>query len=184
MLLHSYICDFDIETQLKLFMTELEFTNQYNKLYNLMYAFALKLTKDSMRADDLMQETSYKAFRSRKTFKQGTNFKAWLSTILRNTFINSYRSKKSRRLVSQPAEVLTYQFDQRFQASNRGESNLRMMEIDRVFRKLDDKYSVPFLMSYKGFMYDEIAQELDIPVGTIKSRIHTARKKLQSMLQN
>ncbi|MEM9990407.1 MAG: RNA polymerase sigma factor [Bacteroidota bacterium] len=165
-------------------MTKLEFTQKYNDLYGLMYAFALRLTNDSSSANDLMQEASYKAYKSRATFRQGTNFKAWLSTILRNTFINNYRKRKVRKVVSESAENLTYQFDKRFQANNQGESNLYLEEINRLFAKIDDKYSIPFLMSYQGYMYDEIAESLGVPVGTVKSRIHTARVKLRAMLSN
>lgn len=165
-------------------MTDLEFTHKYNELYGLMYAFALRLTNDSVRADDLMQEASYRAFKSKATFRQGTNFKAWLSTILRNTFINNYRKKKVRRVVSEPAENLIHQFDLRFQSNNQGESNLRVEELHRVFSRIDEKYSTPFLMSFQGYMYDEIANELALPVGTVKSRIHTARVKLRSMIQH
>ena len=163
-------------------MSELEFTHKYNELYNLMYAFALKLTNDTVRANDLMQETSYKAYKSRNSFRQGTNFKAWLSTILRNTFINNYRKRKVRRVVSESAENLTYQFDQRYQATNAGETNLRMEELNKLFQKIDDKYSTPFLMAFQGYMYDEIATALGVPLGTVKSRIHTARTKLRKML--
>lgn len=164
-------------------MTKLEFTSQYNELYNMMYAFALRLTKDSGHANDLVQEASYKAYRARNNFREGTNFKAWLSTILRNTFINNYRKRKVRRVVNAPVETVTYQIDQYFQAANQGESNLRMQELSRLFQKLDDKYSIPFMMAFQGYMYDEIAATLDVPTGTVKSRIHTARVKLREMLK-
>lgn len=164
-------------------MNTTEFTQNYTLVYDKMYAFAFKLTRDENKAKDLVQEAAYKAYKNIKSFRRGTNFKAWLSTILRNTFINDYRRKKVRNITSEPVEDVMYKVEERFNTENKATSNLQMEELNSLFDVLSDKYRTPFLMFYKGFEYQEIADEMNIPIGTVKSRLFVARRKLRTAVK-
>lgn len=161
-------------------MTTIEFTEQLDQFQAFLHNFALRLTHNQEKAKDLVQDTALRAFRYREKFQVGTNFKGWISTIMRNTFINQYRKEKKRRHVSEPVESFAYALEGKVITPNQGESNLRMQEIVNMFDKMSDLYSVPFLLHYRGFEYKEIADKLDLPIGTVKSRIHTARNKMKA----
>lgn len=163
-------------------MTNQEFTIKTQELNNLLFAFALRLTRSRQDAEDLMQETAIKAYKYRHNFTEGTNFKSWISTIMRNTFINSYRKMKTRRHLNHTADEVTENVEVENVVANSGEQNLRMQEMKRMLNSMGDIYSVPFLMFYKGYEYQEIAAQLNIPIGTVKSRIFSARVKMKQML--
>lgn len=163
-------------------MSTLEFSKEFNSLENILFSFALRLTKNREDAKDLMQETAMRAYRHRDKFTVGTNFKSWVSTIMRNTFINQYRKAKLRRNVNEPIESFLFAVENKNVIPNRGEMNIRMKEYDDIFKSIGDIYSVPFLMFYRGYEYKEIAHYLDIPIGTVKSRIFLARKKLKKKI--
>ncbi len=163
-------------------MTSQEFTHKTQELNNLLFAFALRLTRSRQDAEDLMQETAIKAYKYRHNFSEGTNFKSWISTIMRNTFINHYRKAKTRRHLNQPADAVTENIEVNNVVANSGEQNLRMQEMKRMLNSIGDIYSVPFLMFYKGYEYQEIADQLNIPIGTVKSRIFSARVKMKQMI--
>lgn len=163
-------------------MTNQQFTNNVQELENLLFAFALRLTRSRQDAEDLMQETTIKAFRHKEKFTVGTNFKSWISTIMRNTFINNYRKAKSRRHINQSADELTYSIESSNSVGNSGEDNLRMEELKRMMQSMRDIYSVPFMMFYQGYEYKEISEYLEIPIGTVKSRIFLARAKMKEMI--
>ncbi|MEZ4995049.1 MAG: RNA polymerase sigma factor [Saprospiraceae bacterium] len=164
-------------------MTTIEFTKQLDQFQNFLYNFALRLTQNQEKAKDLVQDTSLRAFRYKEKFQVGTNFKGWISTIMRNTFINQYRKDKKRRHVSEPVESFAYALEGQVITPNQGESNLRMQELTNMFESMSDLYSVPFLLYYRGYEYKEIADQLDLPIGTVKSRIHTARNKMKETIQ-
>ena len=163
-------------------MTNQEFTSKTQELNNLLFAFALRLTRSRQDAEDLMQETTIKAFKYRDRFAEGTNFKSWISTIMRNTFINNYRKAKTRRHLNHTADEVTENIEVKTVVANSGEQNLRMQEMKRMLNSIGDLYSVPFLMFYKGYEYQEIAQHLNIPIGTVKSRIFSARVKMKQLI--
>lgn len=163
-------------------MTNQEFTTKTQELNNLLFAFALRLTRSRQDAEDLMQETAIKAYKYRHNFTEGTNFKSWISTIMRNTFINSYRKMKTRRHLNHTADEVTENIEVENVVANSGEQNLRMQEMKRMLNSMGDIYSIPFLMFYKGYEYQEIATQLNIPIGTVKSRIFSARVKMKQML--
>lgn len=163
-------------------MTNQEFIQKTQELNNLLFAFALRLTRSRQDAEDLMQETAIKAYKYRHNFSEGTNFKSWISTIMRNTFINHYRKAKTRRHLNQPADAVTENIEVNNVVANSGEQNLRMQEMKRMLNSIGDIYSVPFLMFYKGYEYQEIADQLNIPIGTVKSRIFSARVKMKQMI--
>lgn len=160
-------------------MSELEFTREMDKLENILFSFALRLTRNYEDAQDLMQETALRAFKHRDKFTLGTNFKSWVSTIMRNTYINRYRKEKSRKHVNEPIESFLFAIENKGIVANQGEMNVRMKELSRLLNEIGDIYSVPFLMFYRGYEYKEIAEYLNIPIGTVKSRIFLARKKLK-----
>lgn len=163
-------------------MTNQEFTSQTQALNNLLFSFALRLTRSRQDAEDLMQETTIKAFKYRDRFAEGTNFKSWISTIMRNTFINNYRKAKTRRHLNHTADEVTENIEVKTVVANSGEQNLRMQEMKRMLNSIGDLYSVPFLMFYKGYEYQEIAEHLNIPIGTVKSRIFSARVKMKQLI--
>lgn len=145
-------------------------------------AFANSLTKNVDDAGDLFQETAFKIIKNKDKYKVGTNFRAWSYTIMRNIFINNYRKKKRRNLLIDSTDNDFYLNTNQDAVANTGETNMAFDEIMACINTLSDEFRVPFLMRYEGYKYDEIASELDLPLGTIKSRIHFARKKLKEML--
>ena len=165
-------------------MTNQEFTAELGKLNNLLFSFALRLTRSQQDAQDLMQETALRAYRHREKFTVGTNFKSWVSTIMRNTYINRYRKMKSRRHVNQPIEQFTFALESDSAIPNRGEHDMRVKELKRIMGQIGELYRIPFLMFYQGYEYKEIAAHLDIPIGTVKSRIFLARQKMKKLIGN
>lgn len=165
-------------------MTNQEFTAKAHQFKNLLFSYALRLTRSRQDAEDLVQETSIKAFRYRDRFTPGTNYKSWICTIMRNTFINNYRRNKSRKHINQPVEEFSYALESQSAIPNEAEHNLRMKRLIKTIKSLRDIYSVPFMMFYQGFEYQEIADRLSIPIGTVKSRIFVARQKLKAKISH
>ncbi len=164
-------------------MSHIEFTQHFHQFQTLLYAFAFRLTKDEDDAQDLVQETAYKAFKYKDMYQPRTNLRAWLMTIMRNTFINNYRQRKRRQTLSDFTGS-DFLIDSGAQTvRNEGESDITTEEIQVVINNLEDWLKIPFLMFLQGYKYDEIAESLQIPVGTVKSRIFFARKKLQEALK-
>ncbi len=165
-------------------MSHLEFSQGFSQFQTMLLAFAYRLTKDEDDARDLLQETAYKAFKYRGLYQPKTNLRAWLMTIMRNTFINSYRQKKRRQTLNDKTDNEYFLNSGTLVVKNHGETNVTIEEIQKIVDALEDWMKVPFLMHYQGYKYDEIAEALDIPLGTVKSRIFFARKKLQEALSD
>lgn len=165
-------------------MTALEFSYSLDKMSKSLKPFALKLTKDMEEANDLLQETILKAFTNRDKFTDGTNLKAWLYTIMKNTFITNYQRMVRRNTFIDTTDNLHYINSTSNVTENLAYSSFTMKDITRAIAKLDDAYKTPFMMHYRGFKYHEIADRLNIPIGTVKNRIHIARKELKSVLKN
>ncbi len=164
-------------------MSHIEFTKGFSQFQAPLYAFAFRLTKDEEDAHDLLQETAYKAFKYKDMYQPRTNLRAWLMTIMRNTFINNYRQKKRRQVLNDTTSNDFLIDSGRLTVRNSGESDITAEEITQLIDSLEDWLKVPFLMYLQGYKYDEIAEAMDIPLGTVKSRIFFARKKLQSAIQ-
>jgi RNA polymerase sigma-70 factor (ECF subfamily) len=145
--------------------------------------FAITLTRDHEMAKDLMQETIFRALANRDKYNVGTNIKAWLYTIMRNIFINNYRRKSKQNTIfdSTPNEFLI-NYNQSTVA-NPAEGNIKLKEIKTAIDELPDIFRKPFLLYFDGFKYHEIADMLEEPLGTIKSRIHFARKLLKAQIE-
>lgn len=145
--------------------------------------FALSFTRDEDDANDLVQDTFVKAIRYEYLYKEGTNLKAWLYTIMRNTFINDYRKQGLRdKVIDTTTDLLSFQL-LNSAASNQSTNSFINEDINKAFKQLSPAYSVPFIKFFEGFKYHEIAEELNIPLGTVKTRIHVARKLLQDTLK-
>lgn len=144
--------------------------------------FAVNLTKNNETANDLYQETLYKALANKEKYNSGTNIKAWLFTIMRNIFINDYRRNAKRRTVfdNTPEDYLINL--RQVSISNSAESSLRQKEIEAAVEALPETFKVPFKLYFEGYKYQEISEYLDEPLGTIKSRIHFARKLLKEQI--
>lgn len=163
-------------------MSNIEFSQGFTQFQALLYAFAFRLTKDEDDAQDLLQETAYKAFKYKGLYQPKTNLRAWLMTIMRNTFINNYRQRKRRQTINDKTDNEYFINSGTLMVKNAGEAQVTIDEIQKEINALEDWLRIPFLMHYQGFKYDEIAETLDIPLGTVKSRIFFARKKLQESL--
>lgn len=162
-------------------MTNQLFETNLNSLSDRLFSFALKLTKSKDAAMDLYQETAFKAFKKRDTFKTGSNFKAWITTIMYNTFVNDYRKRRRRNVADAPVEELTYALETTniYPSVN---SQIAEKEIIEQVKKLKPAYQGPLNMFISGYKYQEIADAHNIPMGTVKSRINYARKTLKEKL--
>lgn len=141
--------------------------------------FAFTLTRDNESAKDLTQETLYRALANKEKYSVGTNVKAWMYTIMRNIFINDYRRKSRHNVIfDNTANDFLLDTNQTF-VNNAAESNLEMKEIIKAIKCLPDIFRNPFVLYCEGYKYNEIADYLQEPLGTIKSRIHFARKLLK-----
>lgn len=166
------------------------FNEEFMPHIDAMYNFAFRLTLDEDDAKDLVQETFMKAYRFINSFETGTNAKAWLFRILKNSFINNYR-KKSK----QPNKVDYQEVESYYNSDSVNESittDLRVEtvqhligdEITNALNSLDvDFRTVIILCDLEGFTYEEMAKILDIPIGTVRSRLHRARNLLKEKLK-
>jgi RNA polymerase sigma factor (sigma-70 family) len=144
--------------------------------------FAVSLTHDQEVAKDLFQETLYKALANQDKFSTGTNIKAWLFTIMRNIFINDYRRKAKQRTIFDNGANEILNNSGKAIVHNSGESLLQTKEIQKAMFQLPQIFKKPFLLYFEGYHYHEISESLNEPLGTIKSRIHFARKLLKEQL--
>lgn len=163
-------------------MSTLEFDRQFNELSHYLQAFAYNLTKNAEDSRDLFQETAFRALTNRDKFRPGTNFKAWLFTIMKNIFINNYRKKVKANTIFDATDNDFYINSGPNQVINDASSNIMMDELEGMLRELDTSVKVPFLMHFQGYKYQEIADGLELPLGTVKSRIFFARKALKEMI--
>jgi RNA polymerase sigma-70 factor (ECF subfamily) len=163
-------------------MTALEFNYSINLASKSLKPFAIKLTKDLDDAKDLVQDTMMKAFLNKDKFSDGTNLKAWLYTIMKNTFITNYQKMVKRKTFIDTTENLHYINSSAYTINNDAINSFASTEITKAIEKVEDLFRIPFMMYFNGFKYHEIAEELDIPIGTVKNRIHIARKELKEKL--
>lgn len=149
---------------------------------SILRSFAIKLTKSKGESDDLLQETYYRALVNWEKFSDGTNLKAWLLTIMRNIFINNYRRHKNGYVTATATEK---QYD--FSLSRRTESNASINtfisdDLEKALKGVSKDFTTPFLLYHQGFHYQEIAEMMELPLGTVKSRIFFARRELKERL--
>lgn len=161
-------------------MSTVEFNEALIGMEGNLHSFALNFTRNNEDAKDLTQETMLKAITYRNYYTPQTNFRAWVFTIMRNIFINQYRRKvKGGTIFDHSKDLyLLNTADTDSSALN----TLTHKEVSQQIEKLEEEYKQPFEMHFQGFKYKEIADSLDIPIGTVKSRIFIARKKLMDLL--
>ena len=158
-----------------------------------LYSAALRMTRNPSDAEDLVQETYLKAYRAFGSFQEGTNLKAWLYKILTNTFINSYRARKRRPEQSDVDDVEDLYLFRRLgglEASTAGRSAEDQVmalftdgEVKEALESLPESFRMAVLLAdVEGFSYKEIAEIMDVPIGTVMSRLHRGRKALQRAL--
>jgi RNA polymerase sigma factor (sigma-70 family) len=146
--------------------------------------FALKLTQNMDDAEDLVQDTMLKALANQDKFQEGTNLKGWLYTIMKNIFINKYRRAVKSKIFNDDTEGQYYiNSATSLTSRNEGESSLMLKDISNAISSLSQKLRDPFMMSYTGYKYEEIASQLHLPLGTVKVRIHNARQTLMKNLK-
>lgn len=154
-----------------------------------MYNFALRLTSEPNDAEDLVQDTIVKAYRFFSSYEKGTNAKAWLFRILKNSYINNYRKNSKKPNQVDYDEISTFYETiraERTDTSDLEDKMFRDLIDDDISKALDelpeDFRTVVLLCDVKGFTYEEIANMLDVPIGTIRSRLHRGRNLLKSQL--
>lgn len=163
-------------------MSYLGFQNVLIENSQFLRPSAIKLTQSSVLANDLIQETIYKALKYSDKFQEGTNIKSWLYTIMRNIFINEYRKKKQQNTIQDDSDNQYILNSLSLSSNNLAESYLMKKELKKVFDEIPHSVTKPFLMHHSGYKYDEIAEILDIPIGTVKSKIFFAKKALKEEL--
>ncbi|MDR3218355.1 MAG: RNA polymerase sigma factor [Dysgonamonadaceae bacterium] len=164
-------------------MTTLQFQERIVNLQKNMFHFALMLTDNKHNAEDLLQETMLKVLDNREKYQDNTNFKAWVLTIMRNIFINNYRKILRNQLVFEESEDFIAVCLLQNCQTNDFEASIAMEEIKFIINNLQDNLKIPFSMYLSGYSYHEIAQKMDIPIGTVKSRISTTRKTIQRIYE-
>ncbi|MDE5785059.1 MAG: RNA polymerase sigma factor [Duncaniella sp.] len=160
-------------------MATSEFQTKLMSLQSNMLNFALMLTSNRDNAYDLLQDTTLKALDNEDKYTENTNFKGWVFTIMRNIFINNYRRvARSATIIDQTEDLyhLNISQDSGFETP---EGSYQAGEITAAINAMTDEYRIPFSMHVAGYKYNEIADKMNLPLGTIKSRIFFARKKLQ-----
>lgn len=151
-----------------------------DKLYN----FAYMLTADRDDACDLVQETSLRILDNEDKYIDNVNFKGWVFTIMRNTFINGYRRTSRMPTVVDRTDDLFYLNFPRDDGPETPEDAIGALEIQKAIADLPDDMRIPFSMHVAGYKYSEIAEHTHLPIGTVKSRIFFARRRLQQRLRS
>lgn len=163
-------------------MNKLEFNSLVIQHSDSLKSYARNFTRDNEDANDLVQETILKAITYFKNFREGTNLKGWLYTIMKNTFINNYRrTSKTNSLITKEEEI-SHANLVNSSSKNMGVNKFIMEDINIALGNLSKDYYAPFTMYFEGYKYHEISEELNIPIGTVKTRIHVARKAMKKTL--
>ncbi|MGD0082646.1 MAG: sigma-70 family RNA polymerase sigma factor [Acidimicrobiales bacterium] len=160
-----------------------------------LYSAALRMTRNPSDAEDIVQETYLKAYRGYASFKEGTNLKAWLYRILTNTFINAYRARRRHPEESELEEVEDFYLFHRIgglEAAAAGRSaedevleSMTDTEVKQAVESLPESFRMAVLLAdVEGFSYKEIAEIMDVPIGTVMSRLHRGRRALQKALHD
>ena len=170
-----------------------EFAAQAMEFAPQLYSAALRMTRNQADAEDLVQETYLRGFRSFHTFQDGTNLRAWLFRILTNAYINAYRARQRRPIESDLADVEDLYLYRRLGSMETAAAGMSAeeqfldlftdTEVKEALEDLPENYRLPVLLAdVEGFAYKEIAEMLDIPIGTVMSRLHRGRKAMQRAL--
>ena len=164
-------------------MKTLDFNSMLTDHRNSLKMYALHFTHDTDDANDLVQDTMVKAITYYTKFKEGTNIKGWLYVIMKNTFINNYRKFVRMSSFVVKADEISSANLMYSATRNEAEPKFVIDDLQKALKKLPDTYLVPFTMYFEGYRYFEIAENLAIPIGTVKTRIHVARQLIKKHLQ-
>lgn len=164
-------------------MTRKSFKDDVIGMQTNLMNFAFKLTMDKDRASDLVQDTTLKALDSEGKFAENVNFKGWIFTIMRNIFINNYRRSVRESTILDTSDTIFHVSDTR-PAPETPDGTYAVSEISDLISKIPAKFSKPFQMHVAGYKYEEIAETLNLPLGTVKSRIFTTRTQLKALLKD
>ena len=144
-----------------------------------LFNFAMMLTSNRDDASDLLQDTTLKALDNREKYAEGTNFKGWVFTIMRNIFINNYRRSARTATMVDTTDNLYHLNLSQDSGLETPDGSYTAQEITAAINSFSDDFRIPFSMHVAGYKYNEIAEKMNLPLGTVKSRIFFARKKLQ-----
>lgn len=164
-------------------MTAVELTYKIVSLRTTLQAFTKRFTSNREESHDLVQDTLLKALQYRDKFREDTNLKGWLFTIMRNTFINNYRRTRRAKTSRDTTRELYYLNVEDVHTFNRPQDTYEFKEIWKNVNDIQQDLLIPFKMHTTGYKYTEIAEHLKIPIGTVKNRIFHARKEIQKRLQ-
>ncbi len=162
----------------------MNFTENLVSIQQDLFRFATKLTANEEDAMDLLQETSLKVLDNESKFAPDTNFKGWAFTIMRNLFINNYRKVVREQTFVDQTDNQFYLNKSENLAVDMIESGYDVKEMYHIINELSDEYRQPFLMFVSGYRYKEIGDKLNLPLGTVKSRIYFARQRLKNDLKD
>ena len=164
-------------------MNTLQFQKKLMGIQENMRNFALMLTANRDDAEDLMQDTTLKVLDNREKFVDNVNFKGWVLTVMRNIFINNYHKiVRTQTLVDQGVDL--YNLDVVNESGfDSPDGSFQIQEITKAIESLNNDLKIPFSMYLSGYKYNEIAEKLNLPLGTVKSRIFFARQDLQKKLK-
>ncbi len=165
-------------------MNTIVFKKELLEVQDELRRFAYKLTSDREEANDLLQETSLRALDNEDKYVPDTNFKGWMYTIMRNIFINNYRKVVRDQTFVDHTDNLYHLNSSQESGFDSTEQAYDMREIHKVVNNLPKEYKIPFAMHVSGFKYREIADKLNLPLGTVKSRIFFTRQRLQGQLKD
>ncbi len=149
-----------------------------------LHNLAMKLTKSVEDSNDLLQETFFKAIKNKDKFQEGTNIKGWLYTIMKNTFINAYRKKKNQNTFVDETDNKYFLNLNEAEKDAKTDSSVDHEYIMKQINSIEKTYVETFMMYYNGYKYEEISEILGIPLGTVKSRIFLARRKMMDKLKS
>lgn len=165
-------------------MSSKNFESKLLALQSNLLNFAYLLTSNRDDAYDLLQDTTLKALDNEDKYVDNVNFKGWVFTIMRNIFINNYRKVvRSATVIDQTEDLYHLNLPQE-SGLDTPEGSVAVGEITAVINSFSDEYRIPFSMHVQGYKYNEIAEKMNLPLGTIKSRIFFARQRLQSILKD
>lgn len=162
--------------------TNQTFADRLIGIQNNLLSFAYQLTTDKEAAHDLLQETTLKALDNEDKYVDNVNFKGWIFTIMRNIFINHYRQTVRKATVIDTTEDLYHINCAQATGESTPDGSIAMKEITAAVASFSEEYRTPFNMHVAGYKYNEIAEAMNLPLGTVKSRIFFVRRKLQGML--
>jgi len=165
-------------------MKSVQFEKELVDLQNNMRNFAFSLTLNKDEAEDLLQDTTLKVLDNKDKFTDNVNFKGWVLTIMKNIFINNYRKIVRNQTVIDKTEDLHHLNLSQNSGLDSPEGSYAISEISKTIDSFTDEYRIPFSMHVQGFKYEEIAETMHLPIGTVKSRIFLARKRLQEQLHD